>query len=753
MRALALIFDAKKPRSTLLTEVRKFHTTIEPFDVVINTKKGNYMQLDTILREEYSRLSSLGHSVYPLQLFTDKSGKEISKPIFPWRNAKPIGPESLKNAWPYTIGLSVYCGQESGLMAIDVDIINPDKAKALIDFIQSVAPTKYGKFGSKGLTLFYQWASFAKHQRIEPKTGNKQTEFDTCVDIISNGLCTVPPSKHIKTGGSYSYPDGYLPLPKVSELPSLSINQYDLILNKIKADAKNESKQISKEIKNDSSARFYQIQQKAMDLCRKNNDISDNDLIMALKMWDKEQNFPKGPYFEDREHQSAESVIRGCKNKIAAEFFKNKDAFEKFKQKKECPKLPAPSGYIRKIYECLKITASSAKDHNFRYLSSLFIFSNLINKKIIIRHGTSFPINSAMFCFILGDTGSGKSSIINQIKKFIDNYPKPLGGTAEVVHKGIGVSLARVYDDIEEYATTVFVEEEAKSFLEKLTRQHSHGSLESFDSYFTTLWDQKEYIDNPSKSMNSKNNEVRDKKEKCMVSLFVGTTKKSFLESVTSDIIENGLLNRCFVLDVETDTELNDFDGEQFTSDEINKIYYKINSEIKDHLPFEKQIKITKNTNPEVMKFFSEKELEGRLAVSKGDSYQARKVVLICKIALLLKASDEISFKDIELSYYLEAEKIYNIMQESFSVLLSDLKSGSKQEIAKRQIVRFVIECGENGVSVPKIQGIKIPQGTTKIMLIKQLESEGLLIVENKKNDSLMRVRANFLAIYNSNYF
>ena len=687
------------------------------------------------MQEEYARLRALGHFVIPTieqkpSPVVGKWGyyKDKAPPEFPLRGSD---------------GLAIICNKTTGVMCIDVDIIDTIASKALIDYILSIAPTKYTKFGSKGLTLFYKWGDF-KHERLAGK--GEQKPEDTCVDIITNGLTVMPPSLHHKTKQNYTVPEGFLPICAAGDLPELSSANYLKIVYKIKSQI-NDEKPMRKQATN-KDTRFFYIQQKAMDLCRH----GEGDLITQLIEWDIAQKFSKGPYFSDPKHQTAEAVINGCQNKIYAEIFKNKDALEALRKKRVKPMLPEPRGYIRKIYECLKVTASAAKDHNFRYLSSLFIFSTLINKKIKIRHGTSHSINSAMFCFILGDTGSGKSSVINQIKKFIDNYPKPLAGVPEVVHKGIGVSLARVYDDIEEKSTTVFVEEEAKSLLEKLTRQHSHGSLESFDSYFTTLWDQKKYIDNPSRSINSKKMEVKDKKENCMVSLFVGTTKKSFLESVTSDIIENGLLNRCVVLDVETDTELNDFDGEQFTEEEIDRLYYRINSDINDRLPFAKNINITKESSPEVMKFYSQKELEGRIAVSKGDSYQARKAVLICKIALLLKASDDISFNHIEIDYYLRAEEIYNIMQESFSVLLSDLKSGSKQEIAKRQIVRLVMEHDE-GISVPKIQGIKIPHGSTKAMLIKQLETEGLLIVENKKNDSLMSVRANFLAILNSNYF
>lgn len=726
------------------------------------------MQFFPELKSEFSRLHSLGHIVLPLESFTDQNGKITTRPskeVGKWSqllisDERPI--YKLINA----TGIAIYCGHKTGIIAIDVDTINPGLTHKIETEIQRIAPTRYGKFGSKGITLFYQCPPFLdQKKRIAPSrlTGSShngiptQGEFDVCVDILFNSLCNMPPSSHPK-GGNYVYPDRYEPLVASKDLPEITKQQYDNIIDYITRliNPISSKSKVSKT----GETRFIEIQRKAMDLCRTNIDADPKDLALALEQWDREQLFQKGPYFSDPSHQDSISVIHGCRKKIYQESQDTDFAFDflnKAIKEENTVTLPEHSGLLKKIYDLYSITASSCRDHNMRYCASLLTLAALISKSVFMKYLNEEKFSTNMNLIILAGTGAGKTTLKKQIKKlfetanpYADEVMKPRNAR-NIFVKNIGLTLQYVIESIEDNSVNLLLEDEAKTFYTNLTKNpQAQSSTISFDSFFTQLFDSSDIIDNTVKSVTGQKEKRKQKIIDAKVSLLAISTEEDFLREVSSQVVKNGFLNRCLILNSEISTDDSDDEeiDEYYSDDQISIMRTNLINEIFFNLESEKIFHVKLN-HPIRILFKNQKKEDENNQKNKKDKMAARRAMIIAKIAMVFAFSEDQKCKEITEAHWHKAKEIYSMIQMTSKKVVNSVKISTPLEKVKQDFLIQLIP-HKYGLPMSTLDSEHLNNYVTKKQAVSSLIDEGLVFEEIKKNRPKIII-ANFEAIYNAN--
>lgn len=618
------------------------------------------------LTQEANRLQSLGY-----QIIEVKGKAPIELNWAKWSKVERSEPIRLSMT---STGFGLVLGPISGIVAVDIDIDSPE----VIDTVLQIAPTNFGKFGRKGITLFYAYSPHIESRSIAK-----------LLDILSTGRQTVmPPSLHPETGLSYTYPKKFQKLADKEYLPELSFDAYNKILDLFSKISSKEN-----ELKTEFG-RFNKIKSmlnaaaaKRADPKETAKEVVEYDLKNHLPPWFTDQAPGNGQCKNKPDAiKKAISMAFGClkfaeKNNIVNE----QELINLSKVEKtgfQFKKLPNPTGELSRIAELVQKRTGQG-DFNLCYVAAIIIFGNMCARNYSSRDGSNYPITLNDFYMFIIPTGFGKSILLEAIRIFAKE------AISNKINLGMKLipkpgSTQGMYSTLAENTHNICFYDEVSTILEDLKKE----STKSIGELIISCWDcVNKGLIHPAYSKRAELEKEKECKNDVSVSIIAATNPTSFEDTAQRSMITSGFLNRFIIITgqkIDYDSDVNiDFD---FVDLEIKKyvkeIYYKIPSE---------NYKIIKVDDEKLRKRIKQ-DLQ---TDSRHDNpIFSRRTSHIQKLTLILAISDCPDNTQITTEHYERAIEIYDVLFHNSQSITDTIAKDVDVERDRDKIIAVVKEHG-----------------------------------------------------------
>ena len=649
--------------------------------------------------------------------------------------------------WPKELedkqnGIGLLCGEESGVVALDIDVND----EALISHIRQIASSNVAKFGSKGITLFFQWEDFIKSESISYVVldEEKKAQKVTVIDVLSSGKYSViPPSKH-KDGGFYEW-RGIEELPPKDLLPTITKEQYQAVLNFCRKYASDKNQVTDNKIvasggRNDS---LKNIILKAYG--REQFKKTEHELITYLTnlAYENDFSFSERLFTDEKEGFKAKnegqaltnakkfvtsivaSVLKNYKTSVVRDEDTPVDVFDD--SFIDAEKLPSLTGDLNAIYSLLS-SGLEVRNHNSIVGASIFCLSGLIGDKYKMDDGSAYLTTTNNYMCFVKKTGSGKSTILKLIKKFLENTEY---GIFKPKFFGKFASAPAFCDAIDDMTLNFSDCDEFSTILKLINTQKGEIS-----ETMNALWDRPEKYFIPTSNTRTRE-KLKSELINPYISVYAATTESLFLENSTREMLYSGFYNRfLFIVDSKTtrgDLFFNQVDKEQFNED-VN--YYL--SITKPILP--KTTVILKPDDSFIESIIKEKE-EQALG-GKNDDMIARRISHIQKLALLFGVSDNVQNPVINKKHFVMARDLLDVSFKNSVNLFDQVNSRNSYIRDEKKILDVLRSVKANGkVSYSVLKQRVNPESTMFDNILNNLEKNGIIeVIRGKRGGNQFKV-------------
>lgn len=666
--------------------------------------------------------------------------------IVPTKFKQPAGGFSINNVdWdsyehetllPFQNGIGVLCGKRSGVVCLDIDVDDEN----LISEIRSIADSNVTKFGSKGLSLLYEYADYIQSASIRYSIVNKNDEGEdyletiSVLDVLSNGKYTVlPPSKH-KFGFSYQW-RGVDGLPPKEFLPHLSKENFDKILKLCEEYSRRRDKSfLGKNLKSKKGGRYNSIKEV---VCKNYGFLQHekNHLELINVLSDIAYNFDKvehdNPWFSDKEEHkekfndpkgNAENFVRGI---IGTLIRVSKDkpipslevVDEVDDSSFDAERLPELDGELKVIYNHIS-DRLDIRNHNSIVGASFACLSALIGDLYSLDDRSPYKTTTNVYFAFIKKSGARKTIILNIIKDFIKKTG--YGAFQEPNLLGKFVSGGALCDAIEDDTVNIADFDEFSSILKTISIPSN-----DLEQVLTAVWDRPSTYKITS-SMNRNREKLKTQLTRPYLTIIASTTISEFLTHSKGEMLNSGFYNR-FLFFVDSKTKESDcFFGSVMMEESIERMNSYL-SNIKVFLPkFKKVLK----PDEEFVDALNRENIRFALESNNASTeIRARRISYIQKLALIYAISDDFSNPRVTLSQFEKARTMVDACFKNVTDLFEQVNVKSDYDRDEKSVVKYLGRAKgpsfELSYSTLK-QKVK-PVSTQFDLILTRLEKNGLI--------------------------
>jgi len=487
------------------------------------------------LYKQYAReFTDAGYSVIPDKFMSKQPA------IKGWTNycdTKPTDQEieNWSNSFDKS-NVAVCLGEASGIVAIDLDCVDPQ----IVEIIEKVVPpSKVEKVGSKGWTRFFKWTKGIN-------TDNIKVNGNIVLEILSTGKkTTIPPSVH-PSGSSYVWKGESLANIKPEELDVFPIYLIPtlkslLIKNHVGAEETSYNKIVQG--RNDALSKYCAT------VIKEENDLGL--IINKLIKFDEENH--ETPLFTDvsefgndnaatnalaffsshltsfntkryNANQSYEDIIlptEGSEGKSKSEASENSSN----------PELPKPEGVLAAIMTYI-LKNSYIEQPAFAFSAALSLIATLSGRKFEFE-----GVAPNLYLLNVAPSGSGKNAPQEKIKEvLIDAKCDYLLGSGDYV------SDASLMDGLPESPVRLDIVDEAGGMLKSVNRGGATYNAKMADILAELYTTSTSIFLGRQTAEGNKGRALRPN-----VNLLCSTTPTGLSEGVTVSAIEKGLMGRFLI--------------------------------------------------------------------------------------------------------------------------------------------------------------------------------------------------------------
>ena len=487
------------------------------------------------LYKQYAKeFTDAGYSVIPDKFMSKQPA------IKGWTNYcvnKPTDQE-IEN-WSNTFvksNVSVCLGKASGIVAIDLDSVDPE----IVKIVETLVPsTRIEKIGSKGWTRFFKWTDGIETDKVT-NNGN------IVLEILSTGKkTTIPPSVH-PSGSSYTWKGESLASVKPEDLDVFPIYLIPMLKSKIE-NIYPGSKEVSYnkivQGRNDALSKYCAtvvkeendlalIINKLIKFDQENHDVplftdvsefgNDNAPTNALAFFSSHlTSFNTKRYNANQTYEDIILPTEGSEGKSKSEASENLNN----------PELPKPEGVLAAIMTYI-LQNSYIEQPAFAFSAALSLLATLSGRKFEFE-----GVAPNLYLLNVAPSGSGKNAPQEKIKEvLIDAKCDYLLGSGDYV------SDASLMDGLPESPVRLDIIDEAGGMLKSVNRGGATYNAKMADILAELYTTSTSIFLGRQTAEGNKGRALRPN-----VNLLCSTTPTGLSEGVTVTAIEKGLMGRFLI--------------------------------------------------------------------------------------------------------------------------------------------------------------------------------------------------------------